>query len=290
MHIRTANLPRSSSSPANAVRSCFVAIRFSSSYLPPLDSVPPTESPSFTEANSYSLPHNNTKMKISIALITFTVCATVDALVVRVPAAKVASDSLDISGPAGLAKRDPVPHPAAVSTPTPVPTLTDADGDDDLLVDDNEEVALATPEEEEFLASLANLPEGEDDYDDIDDDNADDETDSALSRRDDGLEKRGGNVVSKILKILLKKISKTALGKKVWNKLGAGLRKTITKYLKSRAKIRAKVTAALKAWLKAKIKPTVKAVLISIIGKVGAKLVLESVLPWIVDFILNVIY
>ncbi|KAF8469963.1 hypothetical protein BDZ91DRAFT_791937 [Kalaharituber pfeilii] len=203
-------------------------------------------------------------MKFTTAFLTLAFSAIVVSALV-IPAAEVNARDIQAADSA-LAKRGAAPTPAAAPEP-PAPSVGPVKDDDEdvpeVPEDDSDAVKLADSEEEEFLRSIANLPEEDGDDDD-----------TGLDRRD-YIERRG--IIDKIIKILLKKISKTSLGKKVWNAVGGGLRKSIVKYLKSKAKTLSKITKADRNWLKNKIKGALKKVLKSIIGGWAAGKVLEIV-------------
>ncbi|KAF8476817.1 hypothetical protein BDZ91DRAFT_778055 [Kalaharituber pfeilii] len=215
-------------------------------------------------------------MKFTTAFLALTFSAiAVNAFVI--PAAELDARDVQVAD-STLTKREAVPAPAAAPEPvlTSVAPVDDDDKDvPEIPEDENDVVKLADPEDEAFLRSLADLPE-EDDDDDV-----------ALERRD-SIERRG--IVDKLVKILLKKISKTSLAKKVWNALGGTLRRSITKYLKSKAKTLKQITKAHRNWLGNKIKGALKKVLKNIIGSWAAGKVLGIVTPWVVDLILKIIY
>ncbi|KAF8469964.1 hypothetical protein BDZ91DRAFT_847179 [Kalaharituber pfeilii] len=218
-------------------------------------------------------------MKFTTAFLTLAFSAiAVSALVI--PAAEVNARNIQAAD-STLTKRDAAPAPVAVPEPAASSEAPIKDDDEDVPEvpeDDSDAVKLADPEEEEFLRSIANLPEEDGDSDG---------DDTGLDRRD-YIERRG--IIDKIIKILLKKISKTSLGKKVWNAVGGGLRKSIVKYLKSKAKTLSKITKADRNWLKNKIKGALKKVLKSIIGGWAAGKVVGIVAPWVVEVILKIIY
>ncbi|KAF8451623.1 hypothetical protein BDZ91DRAFT_853332 [Kalaharituber pfeilii] len=208
-------------------------------------------------------------MKFTTAFLALAFSAiTVSAL--AVPAVEVNVRDFQVAD-STLAKREAAAAPVVAPEPAVTSVVLAEDENDEefpkVPEDENDIVKAADPEGEAFLRSLADLPEDDDDDDD----------DVALERRD-YIERHG--IVDKIVKILLKKISKTSLGKKVWNALGGGLRKSITEYLKSKAKILSKTTKAHRNWLNNKIKGPLKKVLKSIIGSWAAGKVLEIVSPW----------
>lgn len=102
------------------------------------------------------------------------------------------------------------------------------------------------------------------------------------------IEARG--IKGTILKFLLKKITKSKLGKKVWNKIPKSKRKKITKYVKKAAKTKKKTTKKTKKWIAKEIKPFVLGVIASIIGKTAANIIVNDVVPWVVDAILFIIF
>ncbi|KAF8459155.1 hypothetical protein BDZ91DRAFT_799969 [Kalaharituber pfeilii] len=211
-------------------------------------------------------------MKFTTAFLALAFSAiTVSAL--AVPAVEVNVRDVQVAD-STLAKREAAAAPVVAPEPAVTSVVLAEDENDEefpkVPEDENDIVKAADPEGEAFLRSLADLPEEDDDDDD------DDNDDVALEHHD-YIERHG--IVDKIVKIL-KNISKTSLGKKVWNALGGGLRTSITEYLKSKAKSLSKTTKAHRNWLNNKIKGALKKVLKSIIGSWAAGKVLEIVSPW----------
>ena len=219
-------------------------------------------------------------MQFSTAFLTLALTFTTGISAIALPGPQPAGITFSgtaVNKRAAEAAAAPIP-PSNTPTIAPGP-YSEGDGDDeDLigLVPEDDDILPADEADEAHLNALRQLPADDDD----DDDDLDNALTTTIFRRD--LEKRG------VLDILKKKISKTALGRKVWNRLPASVRKQIQQRFKG--KPRAKVTSGDKSWIKKLVKTVTKSVLKGIIGNWAANIVLNTVLPWVVDVILSIIY
>lgn len=119
----------------------------------------------------------------------------------------------------------------------------------------------------------------------IEDDDDDDTNDTVnlIATRD--LKPR--SLIGTLVKILLKEVSKSRLGRLVWNKITGPIKEAVIAYFKARKN--QVITLVDKTWLANLIKGTVKSVLKDFVGSWAAGKIVGTVLPWIVDFIISLL-